>query len=300
MEKGNTKNFIERAIIKHNNKYSYLLTNYVNLKTKVKIICPIHGVFEQTPKNHLIGCGCQKCVNNIKYDKETFVNISNIKHNNKYDYSESNYINSVTPVKIICPIHGVFNQTPNTHYKCGCQKCYFEKPKSKLTIETFISKSINIHGDVYIYDKSICEHSHSMVKIVCPVHGEYSQMAYSHMQGKGCPVCKKSKGEKAIHKFLMGSLVKFIPQKKFNDCLNVKHLSFDFYLPDYNMCIEYDGKQHFEPVNRFGGLNGFEKTKKNDKIKTDYCFKKDIKLIRIAYTDNITQKLKQIENEWKN
>ena len=62
-------------------------------------------------------------------------------------------------------------------------------------------------------------------------------------------------------------------------------LKFDFYLPDYNCCIEYDGKQHFEPIDYFGGKNGFIKTQERDDIKNQYCKNNDIKLIRIPYTD---------------
>ena len=97
----------------HGEKYDYSLVQYKNIKTKIKIICPVHGIFEQSPIHHKKGSGCILC----SYDK-TRKNFEDIKkkfdkiHNNKYDYSISVYKNMKTKIKIICPFHGVFEQTP--------------------------------------------------------------------------------------------------------------------------------------------------------------------------------------------
>ena len=108
----------------HGNKYDYSLVEYKNIDIKVKIICPIHGIFEQLPYNHLRGHGCSECATNLKSNTERFIDQARKVHGDKYDYSLVNYVNCRTKVKIICPIHGVFEQTPQSHLKGnGCKYC---------------------------------------------------------------------------------------------------------------------------------------------------------------------------------
>ena len=117
MAKKKTKEeFINECNIKHNNLYDYTLVDYIDCNTKVKIICPIHGEFEQRPYSHLkakIGCG--SCSNRKKMTNNDFINKAIQKHGNKYDYSLVNYIDRNTKVKIICPIHGEFEIKPEGH-----------------------------------------------------------------------------------------------------------------------------------------------------------------------------------------
>ena len=130
-----TEQFIIDAKKIHNNKYDYSLVDYINNKSKVKIICPTHGEFEQIPYSHLSGKGCPKC----KGDKsrilnqsntEEFLTKANLIHGAKFDYSLVDYKNARIKVKIICPIHGVFEQTPNNHLsRRGCPKCKGDKQR---------------------------------------------------------------------------------------------------------------------------------------------------------------------------
>ena len=226
--------FIEKSRKIHNDKYDYSLVEYKNNSTKVKIICSKHGIFEQTPNSHLSGKKCYLCDGNIKHTNNSFIEKSRKIHSDKYDYSLINYINSQTKVKIICPIHGVFEQRPNDH---------------------IIGK-------------------------------------------QGCPICNESKGEKEIRNILNENNIKFESQKIFDKCKYKRKLPFDFYLPDYNICIEYDGKQHYKPIDYFGGEKELEKNKIRDKIKNNYCKNNNIKLLRIKYNDNdnIIDKIKNIIN----
>ena len=115
--------FINDAISVHGNKYDYSKVNYINNKTKVCIICPVHGEFWQTPHEHL-SCGCDKCSGTYKLSKEEFVERSICIHDNKYDYSKVNMINCETKVCIICPTHGEFWQSPSMHMSGqGCPFC---------------------------------------------------------------------------------------------------------------------------------------------------------------------------------
>lgn len=125
-----TKEFIKKANIVHNNKYDYSLVDYKNNFTKIKIICPIHGIFEQIPKSHVSkrsnGCGCHKCGGTKLLTQKEFIKKAKKIHGDKYDYSLVDYKNNRVKVKIICPIHGVFEQQPIHHIsiqKCGCPIC---------------------------------------------------------------------------------------------------------------------------------------------------------------------------------
>jgi hypothetical protein len=108
-------------------------------------------------------------------------------------------------------------------------------------------------------------------------------------RGKWCPICKESHGERKIRNWLESKNISFIRQHSFKDCYGIskkkKPLIFDFYLPEYNICIEYDGEQHFRPIMKFGNVDGYQKCQYNDKIKTEYCIKNNIHLIRIPYYD---------------
>lgn len=136
-----------------------------------------------------------------KLTKETFIERSNKKHNNKYDYSKVVYINSTTKVTIICPIHGKFSQTPAVHMKAelGCKKCANESTGNRCrdTFKLFKEKAEGIHKNKYDYSKVIYKHAGSKVTIVCPEHGEFKQAPSMHISGQGCPKCGRIRTEAA-------------------------------------------------------------------------------------------------------
>lgn len=279
-----TELFIEKANKIHG-EYDYSLVKYKNITTKIKIICPIHGVFEQTPTSHLSGSKCPICSN----ASTKFIKKSTEKYNGKYNYSLVNYINNRTKVKIICPTHGIFEQKPNNHLYNGCPKC---AGMNKST-EIFINECKNIHGDLYDYSLVKYVNSHTKIPIICKKHGIFEQLATNHLIGKGCPDCNKSKGELEIKKSLIKFNVNFIAQKKFDDCKDKKRLPFDFYLPDYNICVEFDGFLHYKPHPQFGGEAHFKYVKEHDEIKNKFCEEKNIQLIRLNDIKNIENFLKK-------
>jgi hypothetical protein len=195
------EDFINDSISLHGNSYDYSLVEYFNSRTKVSIICPTHGEFKQTPSLHLQGSGCRICANNIKSlkgrkTKQEFINESNKIHNNKYDYSLVEYINSRTKVSIICPMHGEFKQLPDSHIrKKGC----FECSKQRKTNTEFINECSKIHNNKYDYSKVIYTNSNLKIHIICPTHGEFKQRASNHLRGDNCPKCYAS--EKTKHNF---------------------------------------------------------------------------------------------------
>jgi len=287
--------FIKKGKKIHYDKYDYSLVEYIDCNTKIKIICPIHGIFEQRPSSHLRGDGCSKCSNNFSSKDEFIIKSTNI-HNNKYNYSLVEYINNKTKVKIICPIHGIFEQRPDNHLglKQNCPKCGNNSVslKNGSDKDTFINKSIIIHGKKYNYDQVNYKNNITKIKIVCEKHGIFEQTPNHHLRGQGCPICSESKGEKIIRTFLLKNNIIFITQKIFEDCKFKNFLPFDFYLPEINSCIEFDGEQHFKPINFFGGLKSFEELKIKDKIKNNYCQKNNIKLIRLKNIKTLNNVLK--------
>jgi len=348
--------FINKSNKTHKNKYDYNLVEYKNSRTKVKIVCNIHGIFEQSPKDHIFGNGCPSCCKNQKLTQEEFIKKSKQTHGDKYDYSLVKYNGAKNTVNIICNNHGVFNQIAHNHI-CG-QGCPSCANVNKLTTETFIIKSKVIHGDIYDYSLVEYKNNKTKVKIICKKHGifevrpdnhinnkskcpkcyglnkskseiidifekihgkkyDYSLIDYKTSNSKmligckkhgiflqsfkshgirkcGCPICKESYGEKEIRKLLEFNDIKYIIEFKFNDCRDINPLPFDFYLPDYNTCIEFDGRQHFESIEHFGGIKGFQLIQNHDIIKTNYCKNNNIKLLRIKYNENINNKLQDL------
>lgn len=194
----NTEEFIRRAILKHGEQYSYDKTIYTNADIKVSIACKQHGDFQQRAANHLAGKGCNRCgIENRKRPLREnyvihFMEKANKIHNNFYTYTQVEFVNAVTKVKIICPVHGIFEQTPNIHLTgSGCQTCAMERSKTacKKDIQQFIEDAKKIHNNNYLYNKVVYGGSFSSVDIICPKHGVFSQLAANHLQGCGCPAC---------------------------------------------------------------------------------------------------------------
>ena len=276
--------FIERSKKIHGDKYDYSKVEYLSIDKKVIIIMD-NVEYLQTPNKHLIG-RCPENTKTKKLTKDEFIERSKKIHGDKYDYSQLTYINNLTPVKII--YDGViYEQNPHNHlngFKC-------ENIKG-LTTEEFILKSRKIHGDKYDYSLVDFKNVRGKIKII--YNGLiYEQLAYLHLEGK-CPrgtEDKISKGEYFISCFLTNNNIKYISQHWYSDCRNILPLPFDFYLPDYNILIEYDGRQHFESVDLFGGQEGFERRKLNDEIKNKYCIKNGIHLLRISHLEDVDSKL---------
>jgi len=295
----NKNNLIKRFNKIHNNKYDYSLMRYENRYSRIKIICPIHGIFHQVSNKHLKN-GCKKCSDDKKrFTKQEFTKRAIETHGNKYDYSLIDYKSSHKKVKIVCPIHGIFEQKPYLHLNHrGCRKCdnINKSIRCRSNTEEFIKKSKSIHGNKYDY--SLVEYGNNgfhKVKIICPIHGIFEQKPSYYKNG--CPYCRNSRGEMEIMNILDNENIKYESEKRFYDCCNKIPLPFDFYLPEYNICIEYDGIQHFEPIKYWDGDKGFLYIKNNDKIKNKYCKNNNIKLIRIKYNNKTVYDT--IKNELK-
>ena len=174
----------------------------------------------------------------------------------------------------------------------GCNKCYLEN--KVFTLDKVVSEFNRVHGHNYSYKMDNYKNLHTKIEIICRKNHIFYQKVSNHIQGKGCPICRESLGERIISKYLDDNSIAYEKQKKFKDCKYISHLPFDFYIPKLNTLIEFDGVQHYKPIKQFGGEKEFEKTKLKDDIKNKYCLDRKINLIRISYQDNIFEKLESI------
>lgn len=233
--------FIEKAREIHGDKYDYSQSIYINGATKLKIICPIHGVYEQTPSKHLSGQGCPKCGHNSFMTTKALIEDARKIHHDKYDYSKTEYINYNTKVCIICPEHGEFLQYPYQHIdrKNGCPKCGNIITANKLskTREEFIKDAIKIHGDKYTFDDTIYKNSTTHIKVNCQKHGMFEITPSNLLQGYGCPKCRctTSKEENEVANFIAELDVKSEKTKLENG------QELDIYIPDKKIAFEFDG-----------------------------------------------------------
>ena len=195
----------------------------------------------------------------------------------------SEYNGDKNYITVKCKIHEyIFNTKPNwLKQGKGCKKCYNEKrsKNKKLTTEDFIKRAKEIHGDKYDYSKVEYNGNKIKICIICPIHGEFWQTPYIHLNGGGCQCCNESHLERDVRLFLQKSNINYEYQKRFNW---LGRQTLDFYLPDYNIAIECQGLQHFTEVDHFGGYVGFRKILRRDNIKNIKCIKNNVKLIYIV------------------
>ena len=186
-----TEEFIIKAKKKHGDRYTYDNTDYQKNNIKIKIICPIHGEFMQTPGHHLQGRGCPECAKKTRWDSrgrltfQTFKERSVKIHDDRYEYTEMELDGNDTMVEIICPEHGKFEQRASSHLVgSGCPKCAGNTPKTTLD---FISNASTVHNGFYDYSKTRYHNAYSKVIITCPIHGDFEQTPDNHINGKqGC------------------------------------------------------------------------------------------------------------------
>ena len=287
-----TEEFIEKARNIHGDKYDYSKVVYVNATTKVIITCPEHGDFIQHTHHHLAGTGCPFCSNrlinvkNILTQKEFLERIKDIPN---LSFEKTVYKDKREKVIVTCEIHGDYETTAEVLLKgCGCKKCASDKLSDDriYSLDDFITKAKEIHGELYDYVLVDYKGIFENVNIICKKHKKvFSQSPASHLQGSGCPICKLSKGELQIIKILDTLNIVHDRQKTFCDLRHIQNLKFDFYLPAYNVLIEYDGEQHFKSIEYFGGEEAFKGRQLKDALKNEYCRINNIPLLRIKYSD---------------
>ena len=281
--------FVEEAKQKHGDKYDYSKVDYNNIHEKVIIVCKSHGEFHQTPGNHLRGVNCPKCGIETrtairKKPIEQFIEEATKIHGDKYDYSDVVYINSLTKISIICPLHGKFEQKPSVHLMdSACSICSHKEGglKNRKTTEQFVEEAKQKHGDKYDYSKVDYNYTHENVVIVCNSHGEFRQKPVSHLRGAGCPMCV-NKTEAKMYETMKQIYPMMIRQFKQDWCKRLLHLPFDFCIPECKIIIELDGAQHFRQIRNWSSP---EEQFENDKYKEDCANENGYSVIRLLQED---------------
>ncbi len=196
----------------HGYKYDYSKVIYVDDKTKVVVECPIHGDFNVSPSKHKCGDGCPKCGGTGKLSQNEVIKQFLEIHGYKYDYSKVIYVDESTNIVIGCPIHGDFEQKPNSHKQgSGCIKCANIYQPTNLE---FIEKLKEIYGDKYDYSLVKYENSKTKVIIICPEHGEFKKNPNDILKGQGCQTCN-------------GYITKYYKLKLIKELLDLDLLSMD-------------------------------------------------------------------------
>lgn len=265
-----------------------VLEAYVDSDTKILHKCLLDDyIWPARPSSLLGGVGCPRCANKERYTSEAFsVRLHSVHPN-------IDLVGLLTSVKkptlFRCTIDGYeWSAIPNDVLKSlGCPKC---NGRVSMSHQEYVDLVRSIHPNVDVVE----EFQYKSIPILhrCAIHDyTWATRPYHVLNGHGCPLCCSSVGERFVRNYLIQHNIGFEPQYKFEHCRNKKQLPFDFYLPELNVCIEYDGIQHFRPVEFFGGQTAFEECRKNDAIKNKFCETSQIILLRIRYDQDIFQVL---------
>lgn len=241
---------------------------------------------------------CHKCSTLLRYDRE--LKDKQIRYMNRLAEQctvkgykllsvPSDIRNNTSYIKYECPKHGVKSmRISNFLNGKGCPDCAKDTAASnyKFTAEE-VAERIGSYGVEVLNPEDYINQYEKNLKFVCPICGEIfitSLLYFTQHGGKVCDGCthKISQGERRIYIYLKEHNITFEREKRFAECKDERPLPFDFFLPEYNMCIEFDGQQHYS-----GGFfpTDLAYTESHDKIKTDYCKSHNIRILRIPYWD---------------
>lgn len=220
---------------------------------------------------------------------EDFIAQARLAHGDKYSYDKVIYKSNKSKVIITCPIHGDFEQPASNHVNgFGCYMCRADQVSERFrsNTEDFVRKATKTHRGLYDYSKVEYTTNKDRVTIICPEHGDYTQVAMDHLAGNGCPDCNsRSQGETAISEYLDKWGIKYQKEAKFPECKNKRALPFDFqiFTDDSFFLLEYHGIHHYKPVTRWGGQKTLERRQRIDALKEKWARDNGIGLFVIPY-----------------
>ena len=273
------------------NEYTFLDT-YVKSSIKITVKHNKCGhTYEVAPNAFLNGRRCPYCSSSAKRtDAEFKQEVYNLV-GNEYTFLDT-YVNATTKLKVNHNKCGkIYNVLPSNFLKGS--RCPYCNGNAKKTGARFKQEVQDLVGDEYTVLGSYIN-TNTKIKIKHNICGTvYKVRPHTFLEGYHCPHCNSSKGELIINKILKSLDISYEYQKSFNDLRDVQPLSYDFYIPSQNMLIEYQGQQHYEPVNCFGGKSRFAIQQKHDKLKAEYAKANGYKLITIPYTEDTFSKIKK-------
>lgn len=301
--KKTTEQFIEDSKKRFGDRFDYSLCNYINNKTKVILICKKHNnKFETEPKIHLFKKGgCKLCATESRRkaskllikSNEQFIKDSKEKFGDKYDYSKCEYTGAVNNIILLCKECGnEFAINAHGHLRTidgGCKNCAVKKvSETKRITQDEIIEKCKKRSDKYDYSKIKYIDAYTKIEIVCKKHGSFWMLPYNFYGNKqDCPKCFLSKMEEKVSNYLKNKNIFFETQKTFDDLIDTRKLSYDFYIPSRNLLIECQGEQHYRPVNIFGGIKQFRLQLHHDWMKRKYARDNNIKLLAIPYWEDV-------------
>ena len=266
------------------------IEDYVNNRTKIKHKCSKGHTYKQIPRSHLQGHGCPYCVGTKK--KTTLYYVTECKHRG-YDQPIEDYKGNKVKIKHKCKRGHIYLQTPNNHLQGhGCPTCNKKLPYLAYSQEEYIRLAIKKSNAI---PKEQYRGRMTKIKHKCLNCGNtYNQFPNDLLRNHiGCPYCYyHSNGEHYIESYLMNNYINYTPQKTFKDLKDKRNLSYDFYLPKYNILIEYQGIQHYELGHGYMNRNDrLEKQQLHDKMKREYAKKNGYKLLELHYSLDTQEKV---------
>lgn len=287
------KEFPQKVFLKHGDRYDLSKFTYTSAHETSIAICKIHGEFPISPANLLSGRGCRDCgiqrraLLKIKRARDKFISAVYIKYDNMVDLSQFIYLCNFTRSIAICKIHGEFLISPsNLLGGNGCPDCVKEK-RTALSIKKAEKKFRSDFYKKYKNKFDLCKFIYLGRRIrsiaICQTHGEFLITAESLLAGHGCLRCNASLGEIEISRCLDSLKINFSSEVSFSSLYTRR--KFDFYFPDYDLYVEYQGIQHYEPIAFFGGEKGFKLRQIKDQYKRDWCKENNHRLLEIPYWD---------------
>lgn len=279
--------------LKNKNSNIEVLEEYINSYTPILHKCLIDNYeWNAAPSNILSGTGCPKCAGNIRMTQKEY--IEKVFSVNKNIEVLGEYVNANTPILHKCLMHNIeWKISPSNVLKgCGCKECLKEKlHKNAKTHEQYVEELKNINPYIEVIGTYVDAKTPILHRCLIDNNEWYTNPCNILYSNCGCPKCNESSGERKVRLWLEKNNISYIYQMRFKNCRDINVLPFDFYLPTYNLCIEYDDKQHFEPIKFFGGEEKFILQQKHDKIKNEYCENNGISLLRIPYYKNVEEEL---------
>lgn len=273
------------------------LEKYVNSHTKIRFKCKKCGhEFQKTPHNVLVGQGCPKCAIKSRASKranslDDFIERMRV-INPTIKITAKNYVNSKTKIECECLVCGEkMKKTPDSLLSGkGCRKCFFKKIHDTkcFTQEEFERRMSESNPSVKIIGKYYNRNTEILCECKkCGNQWNTKPVCVLNM-GHGCPKCRMSHGEKTLKRILDEYGINYNTQHTFDGCVYEAKLKFDVFDLDNRIAYEYQGQQHYYPVN-FGGCSDevaqkdFEIDQIRDNIKREYCKEHNIPLIEIPY-----------------